>query len=129
MDNRINIGSGAPWEEMVGYSRAVKTGPLIEVSGTTAIDEHGNLVGEGDAHVQTSYIIQKAERALQQLGAGLQNVVRTRMFVTDISQWEAIGKAHGAYFKDIRPAATMVEVQALIDPKLLVEIEFTAWVG
>ena len=129
MDERINIGSGAPWEDIVGYSRAVRTGPLIEISGTTAVDEHGNIVGEGDAYAQTRFIINKAEKALVQLGAGLKNVVRTRMFVTDISQWEAIGRAHGEYFKHIKPAATMVEVKALIDPKLLVEIEFTAWVG
>lgn len=128
MDERINIGSGAPWEDIVGYSRAVKTGPLIEISGTTAVDEHGNIIGERDAYAQTHYIIGKAEKALAQLGATLQNVVRTRMFVTDISQWEAIGRAHGEYFKHIKPAATMVEVKALIDPKLLVEIEFTAWV-
>ena len=94
-----------------------------------AVDEHGNIVGEGDAYAQTRFIINKAEKALVQLGAGLKNVVRTRMFVTDISQWEAIGRAHGEYFKHIKPAATMVEVKALIDPKLLVEIEFTAWVG
>lgn len=128
MRERINIGSGAPWEDIVGYSRAVKTGPLIEISGTTAIDEQGNIVGEGDAYAQTRFIISKAEKALQQLGAGLHSVVRTRMFVTDISQWEGIGRAHGEYFKHIKPAATMVEVKALIDPKLLVEIEFTAWV-
>ena len=129
MDERINIGSGAPWEDIVGYSRAVRTGPLIEISGTTAVDEHGNVIGEGDAYAQTQFIISKAEKALVQAGASLQNVVRTRMFVTDISQWEAIGRAHGEYFKHIKPAATMVEVKALIDPKLLVEIEFTAWVG
>ncbi len=128
MSNRINIGSGAPWEETVGYSRAVKVGPLIEISGTTAIDEHGDLVGVGDAYVQTQFIIGKAQKALQQLGADLENVVRTRLYVTDITQWEAIGKAHGEYFKAIKPAATMVEVRALIDPKMLVEIEFTAWV-
>lgn len=129
MDERINIGSGAPWEDIVGYSRAVRTGPLIEISGTTAVDEHGNVIGEGDAYAQTQFIISKVEKALVQVGASLQNVVRTRMFVTDISQWEAIGRAHGEYFKHIKPAATMVEVKALIDPKLLVEIEFTAWVG
>lgn len=127
MGDRINLASGAPWEDIVGYSRAVKTGPLIEISGTTAIDEHGNVVGEGDAYAQTRFIISKAEKALEQLGANLQNVVRTRMFVTDIRQWEAIGKAHGEYFNNSKPAATMVEVKALIDPKLLVEIEFTAW--
>lgn len=129
MIDRTNIGSGAPWEDIVGYSRAVKVGPLIEISGTTAIDAQGRVVGEGDAYLQTQYIIQKAADALAQLGTDLNSVVRTRMFVTDISQWEAIGKAHGEYFMAIKPAATMVEVKALIDPKLLIEIEFTAWVG
>lgn len=129
MTDRTNIGSGAPWENIVGYSRAVKTGPLIEISGTTAIDAHGNVVGEGDAYAQTRFIIQKAADALAQLGTDLHSVVRTRMFVTDIAHWEQIGKAHGEFFKEIKPAATMVEVKALIDPKLLVEIEFTAWVG
>jgi enamine deaminase RidA (YjgF/YER057c/UK114 family) len=129
MTDRTNIGSGAPWEDIVGYSRAVKIGPLIEVSGTTAIDAQGNVVGEGDAYAQTRFIIQKAADALAQLGTGLHSVVRTRMFVTDITQWEQIGKAHGEFFKEIKPAATMVEVKALIDPKLLIEIEFTAWMG
>ena len=129
MGERINVGSGAHWEDIVGYSRAVRTGPLIEISGTAAVDEHGNVIGEGNAYAQAQFIISKAENALVQAGASLQNVVRTRMFVTDISQWEAIGRAHGEYFKHIKPAATMVEVKALIDPKLLVEIEFTAWMG
>ncbi len=128
MDQRINISSGAKWEDIVGYSRAVKVGPLIEVSGTTAVDGD-NIVGEGDAYRQTQYILEKASNVLQTLGASMQNVVRTRIYVTDIEQWEQVGKAHGEFFKDIKPATAMVEVKALIDPRMLVEIELTAWVG
>jgi enamine deaminase RidA (YjgF/YER057c/UK114 family) len=126
MGNKQIYSSGSPWEPVVGYSRAVRVGNLIEVAGTTAVDEHGNVVGEGDAYQQACYILIKIDQALQALGANLTHVVRTRMFVTDISQWQAIGKAHGEVFADIRPVATMVEVKALIDPKLLVEIEVTA---
>ena len=126
MEKRKNISSGAPWESIVGYSRAVRIGKHIEVSGTTAVDENGQVQGENDAFKQTCYIIEKAGKALQEAGASLRDVVRTRMYVTDIIHWEEIGKAHGKYFKDIRPAATMVEVSALIDSKLLVEIEFQA---
>ena len=126
---RINISSGTAWEEQVGYSRAVRVGNVIEVSGTTAVDEHGNVVGRGDPYRQTQFILNKIEQALMAAGASLKDVVRTRMFVTDIRQWGEIGKAHGETFREIRPAATMVEVQALIDPALLVEIEATAIVS
>jgi enamine deaminase RidA (YjgF/YER057c/UK114 family) len=126
MKNRINISSGAKWEEFVGYSRAVRIGNLIEVAGTTAVDEDGQVVGPGDPGEQTKFILSKIEKALTSAGGTLQDVVRTRMFVTNIADWEAIGRVHGLYFKDIKPAATMVEVKALISPELLVEIEATA---
>jgi len=122
---RQNISSGSPWEEVVGYSRAVRIGNIIEVAGTTAMD--GNqLVGRGDVYAQTAFIFRKIEKALVEAGAGLNDVVRTRMFVTDISQWEAVGRAHGEIFKNIKPAASMIEVKGLIDPELLIEIEVTA---
>lgn len=123
---RINISSGAKWESIVGYSRAVRVGSVIEVSGTTAVDEQGQVVGIDDPYEQTKFILSKIEKALIQAGAAMTDVVRTRMFVTDIARWEEIGRAHGERFRDIRPAATMVEVAALIDPELLVEIEVTA---
>lgn len=126
MNKRNNISSGAKWEDIVGYSRAVKIGDLIEVSGTTAVDENGDLVGLNDPYQQTKFAIAKIEQALRSAGATLENVVRTRMYVTDISRWEEVGKAHGEYFKDIKPAATMVEVKSLIHPDMLVEIEATA---
>jgi enamine deaminase RidA (YjgF/YER057c/UK114 family) len=122
---RKNISSGSPWEDVVGYSRAVQVGNIIEVAGTTAMDGDV-LIGKGDVYAQTVYIFQKIEKALQQAGATMNDVVRTRMFVTDISQWEAVGKAHGEFFKTIKPVATMVEVKALIDPELLIEIEVSA---
>ncbi|MCO6487188.1 MAG: RidA family protein [Phaeodactylibacter sp.] len=123
------ISSGAPWEATVGYSRAVKAGNHIFVAGTTAADEKGNTVSPGDAYAQTKYILEKIGRALEQAGASFEHVVRTRMFVTDISQWEAIGRAHGEVFRDIRPAATMVEVSRLIGHGMLIEIEVDAVVG
>ena len=123
MGERLNISSGAKWEDIVGYSRAVRIGNVIEVAGTTAVDESGNLVGADDPYEQTKYILTKIEKALLAAGATLQDVVRTRIFTTDISRWEEIGRAHGEFFKEIKPAATMVEVKALINPELLVEVE------
>lgn len=124
--NRINISTGAKWEDIIGYSRAVKVGNLIEVTGTVAIDNSGELVGRNDIYIQTKFIILKAEKVLEQLGAGLKDVVRTRIFTTDISKWETIGKAHGEFFNAIKPCTTMVEISALIEKDYLVEIEFTA---
>ena len=126
MSDRLRISSGTSWEDVVGYSRAVRIGNVVEVAGTTAVDEQGQVVGVGDAAEQARYILNKIKGALHAAGARLADVVRTRMFVTDISQWEAIGRVHGEFFKDIKPVATMVQVSALIDPELLVEIEVTA---
>ncbi|WP_290798304.1 RidA family protein [Flavihumibacter sp. UBA7668] len=123
---RYNYASGAPWEDIVGYSRAVKVGNTIEVTGTVAINEHNELVGEDDAYQQTRFIIQKISRILEQAGAGLKDVVRTRLYVTDISRWEEYGRAHGEFFGSIKPCTTMVEVSALISPEYLIEIEATA---
>lgn len=120
------VSSGAKWEDIVGYSRAIKIGDRIEIAGTTAIDESGSLVGKDDPYKQTIYIIQKAQKALQELEADLKNVIRTRIYTTDISRWEEIGKAHGEYFREIKPVTTMVEVSKLINPDILVEIEFSA---
>ena len=126
MSKRINISSGAKWEDIVGYSRAVKIGNVIEVAGTTAVDEDGNTVGVNDPYEQTRYALSKIEKALQAAGATMKDVVRTRMFVTDISKWEEIGRAHGEFFREVKPAASMIEVKGLINPELLVEIEVTA---
>lgn len=126
MNKRINISSGAKWEEIVGYSRAVRVGNTIEVAGTTAVDENGQVVGANNPYEQTKFAISKIERALKEAGASLEDVVRTRLFVTDIRAWEEIGRAHGEFFRAIKPVATMVEVNALISPDLLVEIEATA---
>lgn len=125
MTKRQNISSGAKWEDIVGYSRAVRIGNIIEVAGTTA-SEGDKIIAPGNAYEQTKYIIQRIEHALHEAGAKLNDVVRTRMFVTDISKWEEVGKAHGEIFMNIKPAATLVEVKALIHPDLVVEIEVTA---
>ena len=126
MAKRINISSGVKWEDIVGYSRAVRVGNMIEVAGTTAVDERGEIVGLNNPYEQTKYILAKIESALIEAGASMKDVVRTRMFVTDISKWEEIGKAHGEFFKEIKPAASMIEVKGLINPELLIEIEITA---
>jgi enamine deaminase RidA (YjgF/YER057c/UK114 family) len=126
MRERKKYSSGAKWESIVGYSRAVRVSDRIYVTGTTATDETGEIVGVGDAYAQTFQVIENIERALQALGANLENVVRTRMFVTDISRWEEYGKAHGEFFGEIMPATTMVEVSKLIDPRMLIEIEADA---
>ncbi len=123
------ISSGAPWESIVGYSRAIRVGRQVFVSGTAAVDEQGHTVAPGDAYLQAKYILEKIGKALQQAGASLEQVTRTRIFVTDISQWEAIGKAHGEVFAHIRPATSMVEVSRLISPDMLVEIEADALIG
>src|SRR6187551_287719 len=122
---RKNFSSGAKWEDIVGYSRAVQMGKHLEISGTVSSDDKG-VVGKGDFYAQTKFIIQKIEKVLQQAGFSLSDVVRTRIFVTDISYWEQVGKAHGEFFKDIKPVTSMIEISALIDDDYLVEIEVTA---
>ncbi len=126
MRERQKYASGAKWEKIVGYSRAVRVENRIYVTGTTATDENGNIVGAGEAYAQTVQVIKNIESALQHFGATLETVVRTRMFVTDISRWEEYGRAHREFFGEIMPATTMIEVSRLIDPEMLIEIEADA---
>ncbi|MBZ0301348.1 MAG: RidA family protein [Anaerolineae bacterium] len=126
MATRHNISSGAPWESVFGYSRAVRIGNQVHVAGTAASGANGQIVGGDNIEAQTRFILQKIEAALSEAGATMRDVVRTRMFVTDISRWESVARVHGEFFADVRPAATMVEVNKLIDPAMLIEIEVDA---
>ena len=123
---RRNISSGAPWEATVGYSRAVRIGDLVEVAGTTAVDEQGRVVGAGSPYTQTRFALEKIGRALAEAGVGFEDVIRTRIYVTDIGRWEEVGRAHGEVFREVRPASTLVAVASLVRSDLLVEIEATA---
>ncbi|MCS7041811.1 MAG: RidA family protein [Bryobacteraceae bacterium] len=125
---RKDISSGTRWEAAVGYSRAVRAGPHVWVAGTTAVDAGGRIVGEGDAYAQAAFILQKIERALREAGAEMRDVVRTRMYLVSLEDEEAVGRAHAEMFRDIRPAATMIRVAGLVDPRLLVEIEAEAYI-
>jgi len=127
MTERKRISTGDPWESVVGYSRAIRTGSVVEVAGTAAVRD-GKVVGKGDPYAQAIFILEKIKAALEETGAKLEHVTRTRIFVTDIAHWQQVGKAHGEFFRDIRPASTMVEIQRLINPDMLVEIEVTAMI-
>ncbi len=126
MPQRKNISSGAKWEDIIGYSRAVQMGNVMEISGTVSLDENGAIVGKGDFYAQAKFILQKVEKILAQGGFALTDVIRTRMFVTDISHWEEVGRAHGEFFRTIKPVTSMIQVSGFIEPDYLVEIEVTA---
>ena len=126
MSERLRYSSGTKWEPIVGYSRAIRVGNVVHVSGTTATDEQGNVVGVGDARAQTLQVLRNIEKALESVGAKLEDVVRTRIYVTDITRWEAVGRAHGEFFRKALPATSMIEVSRLVNPEMLVEIEAEA---
>ena len=126
MVDRVKFSSGTKWEPIVGYSRALRIGKIVHVSGTTATDHDGNLVGIGDAGAQTLQALRNIQRALESVGAKLDDVVRTRIYVTDINKWEEVGRVHGLFFKNVKPTTTMIEIKSLINPNMLVEIEAEA---